>query len=173
MEVYYSKVNSPVGLLTLVATEKGICRIEFGYHERTILFIEAWLKKHQIRSELREDAEPFIPVIKQLEEYFLQKRRQFQLPLDVYGTDFQKRVWKALQQIPYGKTCSYKEIANQIGSQKAVRAVGNANNHNPLPLIIPCHRVIGTNGAMVGYAGGLPIKEKLLELESTVEKISS
>lgn len=171
MAVYYSKVNSRFGLLTLVATEEGLCRVEFGYHERTMLLIETWLKKHHIRGPLIENEARFASANQQLDEYFSHKRTTFQLQLAVYGTDFQRRVWEALQQIPYGETRAYKEIANEIGSPKAVRAVGNANNHNPLPLIIPCHRVIGTNGTMVGYSGGMSLKERLLELEGALEKI--
>lgn len=101
----------------------------------------------------------------QLEEYFDGKRKYFDIPLYIEGTDFQKKVWYALMDIPYGEVRSYKDIAIAINNEKAVRAVGNANNKNKIPIIIPCHRVIGINGKLVGYAGGLEIKEKLLELE--------
>ncbi len=102
---------------------------------------------------------------KQLEEYFEGKRKKFDLALRLNGTSFQNKVWKALLNIPYAKTCSYKDIAKNIGNENASRAVGNANNKNPLPIFIPCHRVIGSNGKLIGYAGGLDIKIKLLELE--------
>jgi methylated-DNA-[protein]-cysteine S-methyltransferase len=102
---------------------------------------------------------------KQLDEFFNGKRKVFELPLVLYGTDFQVKVYKALQKIPYGKTCSYGEIAAKIGNPKASRAVGLANNRNPIAIIVPCHRVIGHNKKLVGYAGGLEIKEKLLDLE--------
>jgi len=102
---------------------------------------------------------------KQLKEYFEGARKNFNIPLDPKGTPFQKKVWKALETIPYGETRSYKEIAEQVGSPKAYRAVGMANNKNPISIIIPCHRVIGANGKMVGYGGGLEIKEYLLNLE--------
>lgn len=101
----------------------------------------------------------------ELQEYLTGKRKIFDLPLAPQGTEFQQKVWKALQEIPYGKTCSYKYIAENIGNIKACRAVGMANNKNPIPIFIPCHRVIGSNGNLVGYAGGLDIKEKLLEIE--------
>lgn len=101
----------------------------------------------------------------QLTEYFEGIRIEFNLPLSVQGTDFQKSVWKALQTIPYGETRSYKEIAAQIGNPKAARAVGMANNRNPISIIIPCHRVIGHQGNLVGYGGGLSIKQYLLDLE--------
>jgi methylated-DNA-[protein]-cysteine S-methyltransferase len=101
----------------------------------------------------------------QIKEYFEGKRKQFKLPLAMHGTEFQMAVWQALQKIPYGETRSYKEIAVSIGRPKAVRAVGMANNRNPISIIVPCHRVIGHDGKLVGYGGGLPLKQYLLELE--------
>jgi methylated-DNA-[protein]-cysteine S-methyltransferase len=109
------------------------------------------------------------PMIKkaaaQIEEYLAGKRRSFSLPLAMHGTEFQMAVWKALQSIPFGQTRSYKEIAAMIGRPKAVRAVGMANNRNPISIIVPCHRVIGHDGSLTGYGGGLPLKQYLLELE--------
>lgn len=102
---------------------------------------------------------------RQLEEYFQRKRKEFDLPFQVEGTDFQKRVWEALRSIPYGETISYKELARRVGSPKAYRAVGGANNRNPIMIVIPCHRVIGADGSLVGFGGGLDMKEKLLALE--------
>jgi methylated-DNA-[protein]-cysteine S-methyltransferase len=111
------------------------------------------------------------PLIKkaaaQLGEYLKGKRKTFDLPLKMNGTAFQVKVWKALQRIPYGKTCSYGEIAAKIGNPKACRAVGMANNRNPIAIIVPCHRVIGKDGSLTGYAGGLDIKKKLLKLEGS------
>jgi len=104
----------------------------------------------------------------QIKEYFEGKRTQFKLPLVMHGTEFQMAVWQALQKIPYGETRSYKEIAASIGRPKAVRAVGMANNRNPISIIVPCHRVIGHDGKLVGYGGGLPLKQHLLELERLV-----
>lgn len=101
----------------------------------------------------------------QIEEYFNGTRKSFDLPLAPKGTEFQKKVWKALLNIPYGYTCSYKDIAISIGNEKACRAVGNANNKNPILIIIPCHRVIGANGDLVGYGSGLELKKRLLDLE--------
>ncbi len=103
--------------------------------------------------------------IRQLNSYFAGELKKFELPLAPEGTEFMRSVWKALCEIPYGKTFSYKDIAQNIGNPKAVRAVGNANNRNPIPIIIPCHRVIGSNGKLVGYGGGLGIKKYLLDLE--------
>jgi methylated-DNA-[protein]-cysteine S-methyltransferase len=101
----------------------------------------------------------------QIEEYLTGKRKRFTLPLVLHGTEFQLAVWRALQDIPYGETRSYKEIAAAIGRPKAVRAVGMANNRNPVSIIVPCHRVIGHDGSLTGYGGGLPLKQRLLELE--------
>ena len=109
--------------------------------------------------------------IKQLNEYLDGKRTLFDLPLEPKGTEFQKQVWNALKEIPFGETRSYGEIAKIIGNEKASRAVGMANNKNPIAIIVPCHRVIGANGKLVGYAGGLDIKEKLLKLESKNDKL--
>lgn len=106
--------------------------------------------------------------IVQLEEYFMRERKVFDVPMDLQGTTFQKQVWKALLKIPYGETCSYSVIASEINNQKAVRAVGAANGKNPISIIIPCHRVVGKNGTLTGYAGGLSIKEKLLSLEKNI-----
>lgn len=103
---------------------------------------------------------------KQLKEYFEGNRRAFDLPLETRGTEFQKKVWDELLKIPYGETKSYKDIAIAIGNEKACRAIGMANNKNHIPIIIPCHRVIGSNGKLVGYAGGLNVKEKLLNIEN-------
>jgi methylated-DNA-[protein]-cysteine S-methyltransferase len=103
--------------------------------------------------------------VKELEEYFLGKRKTFSVPLNPKGTEFQMKVWKELGQIPYGETISYEELAKRIKNPKAVRAVGAANGKNPLWLIVPCHRVIGKNGSLTGYAGGLSVKKKLLSLE--------
>jgi methylated-DNA-[protein]-cysteine S-methyltransferase len=112
------------------------------------------------------------PLIKkaaaQIDEYLAGKRKEFSLPLALHGTEFQKAVWQALQGIPYGETRSYKEIAAAVGRPKAVRAVGMANNRNPIVIIVPCHRVIGHDGSLTGYGGGLPLKQRLLELEQGI-----
>jgi methylated-DNA-[protein]-cysteine S-methyltransferase len=120
----------------------------------------------QRASGLKKNETPLIQkAAAQVKEYFAGKRKQFKLPLAMRGTEFQMAVWQALQKIPYGETRSYKEIAANIGRPKAVRAVGMANNRNPISIIVPCHRVIGHDGKLVGYGGGLPLKQHLLELE--------
>lgn len=103
----------------------------------------------------------------QLREYFLMKRKVFTLPLEIAGSDFQKQVWEELQKIPYGETISYNQLALRLGDQKLIRAAASANGANPLPIVIPCHRVIGTDGSLTGYGGGLDVKQKLLELEGS------
>lgn len=113
-----------------------------------------------------EDNKPFNAVIKQLDEYFDGKRQDFDLPLRPAGTEFQRQVWQALQQIPFGETWSYGELAKHVGTPNAYRAVGAANGINPIPVIIPCHRVIGSNGKLTGFGGGLEAKAFLLNLES-------
>lgn len=114
----------------------------------------------------KEDKKPFKEVIHQLKSYFAGKLKDFDVPLVLHGTDFQLLVWCRLQKIPYGETVSYGQIARELGNPEASRAVGLANGSNPIPIIVPCHRVIGSNGNLTGFGGGLPVKEKLLALES-------
>lgn len=137
--------------LYLVATETHLINIQFTQPQKALLQTTELLSMATI----------------QLDEYFQGKRTTFSLPFKLTGTPFQLAVWKELQNIPYGKTTSYKEIAQKINKPKACRAVGMANNKNPLPIIIPCHRVIGSNGKLIGYAGGLNLKNYLLELEKS------
>jgi methylated-DNA-[protein]-cysteine S-methyltransferase len=105
-----------------------------------------------------------------LKEYFNRERNTFQLPLEIIGSEFQKKVWNELQKIPYGRTVSYKELSIRVGDVKSIRAVGKANGSNPLPIVIPCHRVIGADGKLVGYGGGIDVKEKLLKLEGIINE---
>lgn len=137
--------------LYLVATETHLINIQFTQPQKALLQTTELLSMATI----------------QLDEYFQGKRTTFSLPFKLTGTPFQLTVWKELQNIPYGKTTSYKEIAQKMNKPKAYRAVGMANNKNPLPIIIPCHRVIGSNGKLIGYAGGLKLKNYLLELEKS------
>ena len=144
-----------MGMLRLVAEELGL---------RTVWFVRG-RKEEKPDAEWKEDAAFFVEVIRQLNGYFAGELREFEIPLLMLGTDFQKRVWKALLTIPYGETMSYGELAKKIGEPKAVRAVGAANGQNPIPIIVPCHRVIGSDGSLTGFGGGLENKKKLLELE--------
>jgi methylated-DNA-[protein]-cysteine S-methyltransferase len=152
---YYTTVESPIGKLLLRANDDALLGIDFEGHYAGI---EADWRKCSNHPVLRKAAS-------QLDEYFAGKRRAFDLPLAPKGTPFQRRVWKTLEGIPYARTQSYGEIARTVGSPKAVRAVGAANGANPIPIIVPCHRVIGANGTLTGYGGGLWRKEKLLALE--------
>jgi methylated-DNA-[protein]-cysteine S-methyltransferase len=153
--IYYAEMESPVGQLRLVAEEMGL---------RTVWFLRG-RKKEEPEAEWKEDAAFFIDVRRQLREYFSGTLKEFDIPLLMDGTEFQKRVWKMLQTIPYGETISYGELAKKIGDPKAVRAVGAANGQNPIPIIVPCHRVIGSDGSLTGFGGGIENKRKLLELE--------
>jgi methylated-DNA-[protein]-cysteine S-methyltransferase len=160
--VIYRSIDSPVGGLLLARDEAGLRMIHFvgpaeagDYQFGSVRLQADW--------DRRDNA--FDDVVFQLEEYFEGKRRGFDLPLAPEGTAFQQRVWRALLDIPYGDTISYGELALRIGNKAASRAVGLANGSNPLPIVIPCHRVIGSNGKLTGYGGGLPIKQQLLTLE--------
>lgn len=135
---------------------------ENGLAITKVFFVDKDIEEKSVE---KKETELLKEAIKQLNEYFDGKRKEFDLPLAPKGTEFQKKVWNALKEIPFGETRSYGEIARRIGNEKASRAVGMANNKNPIMIIIPCHRVIGANGKLVGYAGGIDIKEKLLNLE--------
>ena len=155
---YYDyKICNLLNLRFGIAEENGyICRIIFD-----------WAAKIKI-DDFQETETPLIKkAASQLNEYFEGKRKTFDLPLNQQGTDFQLKIWNALQNIPYGETRSYGELAAMTGNPKASRAVGMANNRNPIPVIIPCHRIIGSDGSLTGYAGGLELKQKLLELEKS------
>src|SRR6476646_3956797 len=150
-----TRMDSPLGPLLLVGDDSGLRRIEFVKGRRTVEADPRW----------QDDAEHFREVIRQLRAYFGGEGEGFDLPLAPEGTPFQLAVWKRLCEIPYGETISYGELARRVGNPNASRAVGLANGSNPIPIVIPCHRVIGSNGKLTGYGGGLPIKEKLLSLE--------
>ena len=149
-QLYSHSYNSPIGPLTLVASARGLVALEFGK------------RKH---ADCTDDPKRLAPYRKQLEEYFAGKREEFTVPLDIRGTDFQKRCWRELLKIPYGQTRSYRQIAEAVGNRNAGRAVGLANGQNPIAIIVPCHRVIASGGTLCGYGGGLDVKEELLRLE--------
>ncbi len=141
-------ISSPIGFLTLVASERGLCAVDWGSTEK------------------RAPGNPILAdAARQLHEYFAGTRIVFDLALDLRGTPFQLRAWNALAEIPYGTTVSYGEQAYRLGVPRAVRAIGAANGSNPLPIVLPCHRVIGANGALTGYGGGLDLKRWLLAHE--------
>ncbi len=149
---YRTYYNSPLGTIELSATGKGISSLYFIKEE------EREYPKNNILSD----------AVRQLNEYFHKKRKEFSLPLDFEGTVFQKKIWNELLKIPFGKTVSYLHIAKRIGDENSTRAVGNANGKNPISIIVPCHRVIGANGNLVGYGGGIEKKKWLLEFEGAL-----
>ncbi|HZR67322.1 MAG TPA: methylated-DNA--[protein]-cysteine S-methyltransferase [Terriglobales bacterium] len=155
MHTSFTQIESPLGALLLASDEKGLREINFmdGRHPA------------RPKPEWQEDSAALKETVRQLRAYFSGELKDFDLPLAPQGTEFQQNVWAELCKIPYGETISYGELARRIGNPNASRAVGLANGSNPIPVIIPCHRVIGSNGKLTGYGGGLPIKEKLLALE--------
>jgi O-6-methylguanine DNA methyltransferase len=165
------KLASPIGPLFLAASDTGMVALEFDFTP---------VGKGSLRRGLREpgggndkiiwqeSTERMRPYRVELEEYFAGKRRRFDFPLDLRGTDFQLACWRALLAIPYGETRSYRDLARAVGKPQAFRAVGMANNRNPIAVVVPCHRVIASDGTLCGYGGGLDVKRKLLELEGAL-----
>ncbi len=155
MKTYYHSIPSPIGRLLLTATASGISGVFMENHHGGPQPQPDWIRDPTCLSD----------VSRQLESYFASTLREFDVPLDLHGTPFQVEVWTALLAIPFGATASYRDLAQAIGRPKAVRAVGAANGRNPVSIIVPCHRVIGANGTLTGYGGGLPRKQFLLDLE--------
>lgn len=157
MSLYLEKYLSPIGILFLIADDTTL---------KGVFFKENWPEYQKRFGTVKKSENSIIKKTKkQLEEYFSGMRKDFDLPYELNGTQFQMSAWKALAKIPFGKTKSYKEQASIVGSEKAVRAIGRANGINPLCIILPCHRVVGSNGSLTGYAGGLEAKKYLLKLE--------
>jgi methylated-DNA-[protein]-cysteine S-methyltransferase len=148
--VHYAIMDSPLGSLTLASSVQGLASVQFGLNMPADGVIDDAANRE---------------AIEQLQEYFEGKRTHFDLPLDVQGTPFQVSVWNELLKIPYGSTCSYIDIARSLGKPGAARAVGMANHENPIAVVIPCHRVVGSDGSLTGYAGGLHLKKQLLGIE--------
>jgi methylated-DNA-[protein]-cysteine S-methyltransferase len=162
--IYYSRMESPVGNLLLAATERGLCCLQFDAGELPgKRRDEVWI----------ESPEKLPPYEDQMRSYFQGKLKEFTFDLDLAGTEFQKKCWRALLRIPYGQTCSYADIARAVGSPRAFRAVGQANHNNPVAIVVPCHRVVTSTGTLGGYGGGLAVKEKLLRLEGSFPQNSS
>lgn len=172
MSVFYYEYDSPVGRIRLVEQDRALTALSLAGKSHPDAFLRRGeLTYDQAGAALSAagaqccETELIRMTQRQLEEYFAGARREFTIPLHPSGTPFQERVWQALLTIPYGQTCSYGQIAARIGNPKASRAVGMANHKNPIAIVIPCHRVIGADGSMTGYGGGLDIKEYLLKLE--------
>ena len=159
MTVHTTHIDSPIGRLFLAADDAGLRAIEFPANRHPVKQDGDW----------REGQHPLLDqTSRQLGEYFAGTRQSFDLPLAPRGTDFQLSVWQALRTIPFGDTWSYAQLAAKIGKTSAMRAVGAANGRNPIPIIVPCHRVIGADGSLTGFGGGLPTKEFLLRLEGVL-----
>jgi methylated-DNA-[protein]-cysteine S-methyltransferase len=164
MALLYMWIDSPVGRLRLVGGAAGLAGV-------------LWEKQAPAESgfelDREDDRDPVLrQAARELREYFAGERREFSVPLDFRGTEFQNKVWRALRSIPFGETRSYGELAAVIGAPKASRAVGAANGRNPIPIILPCHRVIGSSGSLTGFGGGLPMKKQLLEHEQTRDQLA-
>lgn len=158
MKAVYDKYDSPIGQLHIVVDKTGLKNI--------IILPEQWEKYIITSAGLTHDPKVCLSFIKELDEYFCGKRKEFTIPLSVEGTAFYRQVWSELLSIPFGETRTYSEIAHAVGSPKACRAVGQANRNNPIPIVIPCHRVVGKSGELTGYLGNKPdIKKKLLHME--------
>ncbi|MGD0792718.1 MAG: methylated-DNA--[protein]-cysteine S-methyltransferase [Terriglobales bacterium] len=156
--LFYFRAPSPVGPLFLAASTKGLVRLEF----------EARMQRLNPSTTRLHESKPALALyLRELNDYFAGKRREFCFPLDLRGTEFQLACWHALLEIPYGETRSYRDVAQAIGHPRAYRAVGMSNNRNPVAIVVPCHRVIASSSSLCGYGGGLDIKRKLLDLEQT------
>ena len=171
LEILHStKIHSPIGPLFLAASDQGLVALEFDARLPGQQSIRP--NPRDLRQEgkalFEESGNAMLSYATQIEEYFSGKRREFTFQLDLRGTDFQIACWRALQAIPYGETRIYADIARAVGKPTAFRAVGMANNRNPIAIVVPCHRVIASDGTLCGYGGGLEVKRKLLELEGAL-----
>lgn len=159
--------KTPLTEFIIGSFEDKLCLLDYRYRKKRDE-VDNRIQKKLNANYVEQTSDIIEKCKKQLDEYFNMERKEFDLPLLLAGSDFQKSVWEALLKIPYGKTVSYLELSKEIGNEKAVRAVANANGANCISIIIPCHRIIGSDGSLTGYAGGLPLKKKLLELENNL-----
>ncbi|MEZ4704991.1 MAG: methylated-DNA--[protein]-cysteine S-methyltransferase [Bdellovibrionota bacterium] len=170
MDLFWSTFESNWGNMLLVSNHRGLVHITLPSSKNQQNVLEGFSKKKDHIITHKENSILY-QTKKQLEEYFAGKSTHFNLPLHIEGTPFQTNVWNALRCIPFGTTWSYKKLATFLDNPKAIRAVGNANNKNPLPIVLPCHRVIGSNGDLVGYAGGVELKKKLIAHEASTAQL--
>ena len=167
-----TEIQTPLGKMYACASERGICLLEFDNRKNIDSQFEKLAKS--LGEEIVEGESVYFQQLrKEIEEYFEGRRKEFSVPLDFVGTDFQKSVWSELLKIPYGETISYKQLAERVGDLNSTRAVANANGMNKIAVIVPCHRVIGADGSLTGYAGGLERKKNLLELEGNQKDLFS
>ena len=164
--LYYTSFNSKIGTVHVASTKKGICKLSIpGQTKKEFI---GWLQEHFPTAGIVESNSKNRKFIDELNRYFDCKLVKFKTRVDLVGSDFQKRVWRELRRIRYGTTVSYKDLARRLGSPEAYRAVGRANATNPLPIVVPCHRVLGAKDDMIGYAAGIKTKEFLLRLEGAI-----
>ena len=162
--IVWAAMKSRIGTIRVAATSRGVCKIALGKETAADFF--GWLKRRIGDAPRRPERSGIVAMaLDQIVEYLNGTRHEFDLPLDVRGTEFQRSAWSAVAGIPYGQTRTYAQVAHTIGQPLAVRAVGAANGANPLPLVVPCHRVLGSDGSLTGYGGGLDVKQRLLEME--------
>jgi methylated-DNA-[protein]-cysteine S-methyltransferase len=164
--VYCTSFESKIGLIYIASTDEGVCKLSIPRQGKR-QFME-WLRENFKDAEVRDNKSRNKEAIEQLQRYFNGKLAKFTVPVDLIGTPFQKRVWRELGKIPYGTTISYKQLARRLGTSRGFQAVGRANACNPVPIIVPCHRVLGANGSLVGYSAGVKTKEFLLKLEGAL-----
>lgn len=165
-KIYYTSFNSKIGTIHIASTSSGVCKISIPAQTKKDFL--SWLQKKFDGAELVESSTKNRQIIDELNRYFDRRLVKFHSRLDPVGTEFQRRVWLELRRIRYGKTISYKDLAKRIGVHRGFQAVGKANGSNPLPIVIPCHRVVGSNSKLIGYAAGLKTKEFLLRLEGAL-----
>lgn len=165
--IYKKEIKTPIGQMIVCATREGILFLHFSDYKHIRKILDD-IQKNYHSEFIEEEISIITDLKKQLQEYFWGKRRQFTIPLVVSGSQFQMKVWQSLQSIPYGQSWSYKQQAHWLGCQKSVRAVACANGRNKISILIPCHRVIGSDGSLTGYAGGISRKKYLLDLENQV-----
>lgn len=170
MTLYHSRLDEPPLRLELFTVEHELVAIGFGARSRRVL--ERWLRRFFPAAPVEPAGDRNRDTEAELAQYLAGRRRVFDLPLRLLGTGFEKDVWRAVESIPYGRTATYREIAQLVGRPRATRAVGAANGKNPLPIVIPCHRVVGSNGSLTGYGGGLAVKRRLLALEGALDSPS-
>ena len=164
--VYCTSFDSRIGLIYVASTDKGVCKVSVPRQTKRDFL--RWLRENFDDSQVVDNRSRNRDVMDQLNRYFNGKLAKFTCAVDLMGTPFQTRVWKELTRIPYGTTISYKQLAKRLGTSRGFQAVGRANAANPVPIIIPCHRVLGTDGSLVGYSSGLKTKEFLLKLEGSL-----
>ncbi len=165
-KIFWAAFGSSLGTLYVASTGKGVCKISIPASTKKEFF--GWIRKHFDGAEVEESADANKQIVAELERYCDGRLVQFRSKLDLHGTEFQRKVWSELRRVPYGTVITYKELASRVGTPRGFQAVGRANAANPLPIVIPCHRVVGSDDDLVGYGAGVKTKEVLLRLEGAL-----